>query len=223
MNKPNSHSGVSSCGSHIPVHKSVLSVFPVTGVLELGAGLHSTPLFFKHVDYVVSVESNRAWIDSLLRGGSVTQTKHKRIVHHKIPSTVIQTTPRDLIPPALLKSAIKFYSSFISPSLNYLFIDQYLGFRLESLMSLYNKFDVISYHDAQREQDHRYQYSLFRPTNQYSSYIYDTLPSHTGLLIKRELEHLIPRFKKSLEEESLNYVGNQRASYPFSFRKLSVS
>jgi len=33
-------------GSHIPLNKSLLQTFPITGALELGAGFYSTKLFF---------------------------------------------------------------------------------------------------------------------------------------------------------------------------------
>lgn len=192
-------------GSHIPLNTTILKVLPITGVLELGAGLNSTGLFFNNADYVTSVEADQQWIQTLREKGLEDTPKHK-IVHHPLPEGIVRGTYRENIDPKLLKEAATFYKAQITDEMNYLFVDCYAGFRLEALLELHHLFDVIAYHDAEEKHDYEYGYSTFHANVDYRHFIDKTFLAHTGLLVTSRFDEYMPKFIETLNIESDKYA-----------------
>jgi hypothetical protein len=185
-------------GSHVALHRAILNTFPIKGILELGAGLYSTKEFFNRDVKVVSIESDNNWIRQLRPLLSVDE-KHK-IIYHALDKNITRRTRYAMASKSVRGEAIKFYSSFISDDMNLLFIDQYAAFRLDSLQSLYHKFDVVTFHDV--EPPDTYMYSLFKNNENYIRFIDKTYLTHTGLLIKPCLESFIESFLESWKIET---------------------
>jgi hypothetical protein len=196
-------------GSHIPTNTSVLKTFPITGVLELGAGFNSTPLFFENCENVISIENNLDWINNL-KQHKLIETETKKIIHHSLPNNINRSTLRKDIPKNILNESIEFYKSFITPSINLLFVDCYAGFRLEALEKLHTLFDVIVYHDAEPKYDFCYDYSKFKPSKQYRQMFDRTFPANVGILVSKKYENLISDFQNNLELESEKYNSNYK-------------
>jgi hypothetical protein len=193
-------------GSHIPLNASVLKSFPITGVLELGAGFNSTPLFFKSTSHVVSVESDAAWIEKLRSDKTIVETPAKRFVHHEVPPWVSRSTTKEELTPELLDSAVSLYRSVRTRELNFLFIDCHAGFRLKVLVELHQEFDVIAYHDAEPKDDKWYGYSTFKPGAGYLHCIDRTFAAHTGLLVTEKFATSMDLFVENFAIESAEYA-----------------
>lgn len=192
-------------GSHLPLNISLLKIFPITGVLELGAGINSTPIFFQNSEHTVSIECDLNWINKLRSENIVQEDENHKMYHHIVPKKIVRQTPRGSISAKNLKLASDFYASFISPSINYMFVDCYAGLRLEALM-LYENFDFVAYHDAEPNADHYYKYSKFNPNQDYLHYIDKTFLAHTGFLIHKKFENLLEDFIKEYSIQAEIYA-----------------
>jgi hypothetical protein len=193
-------------GSHIPMNKALLNSFSITGILELGAGTKSTPLFFKNCKNVISIESDIEWINKLKAEKIVEESATQKIVYHKVPESINRSTLRKDVPTDVLENATRFYHTFITPEINYLFVDCFAGLRLEALLRLYDKFDLIVYHDAEPEYDWCYSYSSFKPNKNYRHYIDRTFSAHVGVVISNKFSHLLDSFKNNFMLEAENYA-----------------
>jgi len=200
-------------GSHVPTNISVLKSFQVTGVLELGAGLNSTPLFFDNCKNVISIENDLNWIDKLREENLIKETENQKLVYHKLPEYINRSTHKRDIPKNILKESIDFYNSYITPEINFLFIDGYAGLRLEALEKLYKKFDIITYHDTEPKFDHCYDYSLFKPSEDYIHMFDRTFPANVGILISKKYKDQIIEFEKNFILEAEKYASKFDSKY----------
>lgn len=175
-------------GSHIPVNSSILKVFDITGVMELGIGYHSTPMFFESAKKVIAIETDKAWIDKL--STEIKQDDDHKIVYHETPKHIKRATRRHQLSDNELLDARNFMLSHITDELNFLFIDCISSFRWEALTYLHDKFDVITFHDYQHPgiRNH-YCNGKLELSEDYEMFIDKTYMSHTGILIHKKLVH----------------------------------
>jgi len=200
-------------GSHVPANSSILKTFPITGVLELGAGLNSTPLFFNNCKKVISIENDQDWINKLKNENLIIETDDHKIIHHEISKKIVRGTHRKDIPKNILDETLSFYKSFMTDDLNFLFVDGYAGFRLETLIQLHEFFDIVAYHDAEPKYDYAYDYSLFTPSSKYVQLFDRTFSADVGILISNKFENLIPTFKQNYELAAEEYSNRFNADY----------
>lgn len=205
-------------GSHVPANTSILKSFPITGVLELGAGYNSTPLFFNECETVISIENDLDWINKL-KEDNLIETENKKLLHHELPDYINRGTYRKDIPKNILEESIKFYKSFITPEINFLFIDCYAGFRLEALEKLHTSFDVITYHDAEPKYDHCYDYSVFKSSKDYIHIFDRTFPANVGILISKKYSDLIGVFENQFAIESEKYASKFNSNFKVKLEK----
>lgn len=178
--------------SHIPINSSILKVFDITGVLELGIGYHSTPMFFREAKKVIGVETDKNWIDKL--SSEIEQDETHQLIHHPMPSHVSRATRRNRLTEQELLDARKFMLKFVADDLNFLFIDCISSLRWEALTHLHSHFDVITFHDYQPPGIHNhYCDGKLELSDDYEMFIDKTYPSHTGILIHK---NLMDRFDK---------------------------
>lgn len=175
-------------GSHIPINSSILKVFDITGVMELGIGYHSTPMFFQSAKKVIGIETDKAWIDKML--SEIETDNNHKIIHHKIPNHIKRPTRRHMLSKEELLDARNFMLSHVTDDLNFLFIDCISSFRWEALTYLHDKFDVITFHDYQPPGIHNhYCDGKLKLSDDYEMFIDQTYVSHTGVLIHKKLVH----------------------------------
>lgn len=171
--------------SHIPLNVAILKSFPITGVLELGAGNSSTRLFHNMGINYLSIEQDANWI---------TELNLPNIIHYQCPDGYTRSTLRDEIPQGELNRFNTFCLNHKELWSNYLFIDSYAGYRLSSLNGLYTEFSVIAMHDTEPKNDKCYGYSTFIPNNDYLYFKDSTWISHTSFLIKNSFIEYWPKF-----------------------------
>lgn len=200
-----------SWGSHIPINKTILKTFDITGVLELGSGFHSTPLFFENCDFVISVEQDLEWIKKMRDEAELIEDENHMIVHQDV-SPYIRSSRRKEIDKNVLDSASDFFTEISQdPRLNFLFVDCYSGFRLEALNSIANFFDYVVFHDVQPRGMDNHSYKDFVPSKDFSRFKDTTFNCHCGILIKKEKlnEEIINEFKQNFEKEVAEYSGSE--------------
>lgn len=186
--------------SHIPINSSILRVFDITGVLELGIGYHSTPMFFKNAKKVVGVETDLEWINKMK--DDLVQDEHHRLVYHQMPKRVKRPTRRKELTEQELLDARNFMLSMVESDLNFLFIDCISSLRWEALTHLHTKFDVITFHDYQLPGIHNhYCDGHLELSDEYEMFIDKTYISHTGLLLHKNVVDKFDELKQVHAEE----------------------
>lgn len=185
-------------GSHLPVLESILDVFSVTGVLELGIGKHSTPMLYSRVKKLISVETDEEWIKTV--SPYVKPRKGFKLIHHGLG--IHHKTKYPQITKEIKEKSLKFYKNIINenPKLNFLFIDHVSGLRVIALIDLFSYFDIIIYHDAQHP---CYCYDLFNlvDSSEYFHFIYEIPFVHSGILIHKKYEYLLESLDTVLKEK----------------------
>jgi len=193
-------------GSHIPLNQSLIEAFPITGVLELGAGLYSTKMFFDLCPMVTSIENDLKWIQGLRSDPGIKEDDLHKIIHHDIPSNIKVSTLPSEIPNLVLDSAIRFYEAHMDQRMNFLFVDCYAGFRMPALNSLHHKFDIICYHDTEDKFKWQYEYDQFKPSKDHLHFMDRTFDANSGYLISKELAHLITKFTDTYAKNAEAYA-----------------
>jgi hypothetical protein len=203
-------------GSHRALNISLLKTFPITGVLELGAGFNSTGLFFKRCGLVTSIESDRGWITKMIDDG-IEETNTHKLVHHQVPNQINRSVQYGDIDNDIHTEAVNLYRNNIHPFMNYMFVDCYAGFRFDAL-KLHNRFDVIAYHDAQEE---HYNYDKFEPHPLYDHYIDKTFLAWTGLLVHKKFAMYMDILLDNLDVESANYAQQFNTNYEVKLERVN--
>lgn len=191
-------------GSHIPVHKALFKTFKISGTLELGAGHNSTPMLSTLSNKSTSIETDINWINTLKEKYNFSE--NHQFVHHKIPKYINRSTPAKEINDQIMQEASDLYLKYSSENLNFLFIDCDTCFRLKALELLHDKFDFITYHDA--EEPETYGYDKFKPNINYFHFIERRTLAYTGILISKKYEKYIDLFLENLEKEINEYLNN---------------
>jgi len=190
--------------SHIPLNTAILKTFPVTGVLECGAGNGSTRLFNNMGVPYLSIEQDKDWI---------AQLNLPNVIHYQCPEGYTRSTLRDKIPKEELDKFNEFCLNKKELWSNYLFIDQYAGYRLSSLVGLYKEFDVIAMHDTEIREDKCYGYSEFKPDNSYLYFRDSTWLANCGFLFKQHLIQYFPQFMSEFERQCQLFADKHRVRY----------
>jgi hypothetical protein len=203
-------------GTHLPVLKSIVEVFQPRGVLELGAGKFSTPLFYHHVKKVVTVETDEKWIQEVAK--LLAPRDGFALIHHSLPH-LIPKTRIGAISQRTKNECVKYYQEIIerNPGLDFLFIDHISGLRAWTLFNLYKRFDYIVYHDAE---DKGYGYEQFSgfDNGEFLHYILRAYIPHTGILIRKKFSNSLTEFQRLLNKNALGYF---TAQYRFDFEDLT--
>jgi hypothetical protein len=203
-------------GTHLPVLKAVVEVFQPRGVLELGAGKFSTPLFYRHVKKVITVETDETWIHEV--GKLVQPREGFALIHHRVPRLTSKTRAR-AISQGTKNECVKYYEGIIDrhPELDFLFIDHVSGLRSWTLFHLYTRFDFIVYHDAE-EKGHGYERFSDFDNGEYFHYVLRAYIPHTGILIRKRFSPSMAEFQRCLDNNALGYF---KAQYRFELDDLT--
>lgn len=200
-----------SWGSHIPINKTILKTFNITGVLELGAGFHSTPFFFENCDYVVSVEQDREWIQKLRDEANLEEDDNHMLIHMDV-SPYIRSSRRNTIDSNALDQASDFFLEVSEDKrFNFLFVDCYSGFRLEALNSIAHKFDYVVFHDVQPRGMENHFYKDFIVPKEFVRLRDCTFNCHCGILIRKNLfnEEIWSIMQDNFLKETAEYSGSE--------------
>lgn len=205
MIKPMTKKKEFSMGSHLPVLGAILEVFKPEGIMELGAGIKSTPLLYNYGKKLVSIESDKEWVD-VVRAKTGSRENFK-LVHHEIGHDMHRKAKYPSFTKEITKECVAFYNKFLDDDLDFLFVDHVSGLRPIALMYLYKHFKIVAFHDVQ---DWAYRYDVFYskeglvPKN-YLHLNFESFVSHTGILIHHDHRHLVEEFDKALRKYSEKY------------------
>lgn len=191
-------------GSNRPVLKSIMDFFNPSGVLELGIGKYSTPLLYKYNKKLISIETDGDWIESIKK--MIEPRDNFQAIHHKLLN-IHSKTKFNLISEKIKQDCIEFYKQYITPDLEFLFVDHVSGLRASSLVALFDKFQYIAYHDAEPKQFKNYNYQILtkEKTKDYIHLMNKTPLVNTGILIHRKYSDIIKSFIEILDNNNKEY------------------
>lgn len=171
--------------SHQPVIRTIMELYVPLFVLELGVGLYSTPIFLEYKSNLLSVENNKEWIDYMNNIFGKTQ-----ILFHDLKDNINSVTLLNELSEEKKEEITSFYKNLNLPELhsNLLFVDQYLSCRLLSIKALYDKFDIIIYHDCHPNEMSLHEYNVLKNIKGFNKYYIISNISWTYLMIRKNID-----------------------------------
>lgn len=203
-------------GTHLPVLQAILEVFQPQGVLELGAGKFSTPLFYHYGKTLVTLETDAKWFGEVAR--TLPGRKGFSLIHHDV-GRLTSRSRTDSIPIGIKHDCVGYYREIIArhPELDFLFIDHVSGLRAFTLSSLYDEFNFVVYHDAE-DKGYRYEEFATVDNGKFIHLVLQAFIPHTGILIRKDYSSKLAEFERALDRNALAYFTSQ---YRFELRDLT--
>lgn len=176
---------VSQSATHLPVLLALSDVLLTRNIFELGSGLFSTAAFSTYADRLISIESDLQWFEAIKHAHA--DNSRIEIRYHEIPNGVAKKSLEEY-DQGTINQVRSYYDGLRSgvSGFDLLFVDQYLAFRTISLISLYDAFPIVVWHDAQSK---KYRYDTFYQQNlsDYARYAFKFMKIETGFLIKKNM------------------------------------
>ena len=204
--------------SHLPVLQSVCEVLLPEGILELGCGLNSTGLFYDYKGDVVTVETDRQWYDKMKE--TCPDKEGFKFIHHDLGDTGRETSCEDMSEIDFSKT-INFYNNATAgKDINLLFIDHIKCLRVNTLQNMYNKFDIILYHDAEDKMG-QYGYKNFiLDDRDFYHWIYKSFAANTGIIIRKKYKDSLQRFEEVLMDREKEFCKKNGISCSYVMEKI---
>jgi len=179
--------------SHQPLIKTLVEVFRFGYILELGVGKYSTPIFLEQNADLVCIENDPKWMAHVQ--AFVGDAKNVQFLYHRLSDHIKPSTKSYELSEAETSSVISYYKELgykiaarPKSELKLLFVDQFACLRTHSINTMYDKFDVISYHDCEPNGIPWYSYHFVDGLlENYVQYKLVTPISWTGCFIKKTL------------------------------------
>lgn len=180
--------------THKPLLTSLVDVVDPGFILELGVGMHSTPIFLNSkCKDIIFVDSDDEWLE-YVKKNNLFDDRHELIFHDLGPGKGRKIFPRDLTPEKRLQ-IVEYYKNLAvkvssRPGIpKMLFVDNMTCCRTIAINTLYKSFDVIAYHDCEPLGITWYEYYFEEGIkNNFYHYTLVTPRSWTGCFINNRLE-----------------------------------
>jgi hypothetical protein len=191
-------------GTHQPLIKAVLDLYDPEFVLELGVGMHSTPIFLERNKLWVGVDNDKSW-------AQLVSEKHGiPILFQDLGEEITIATPYSSLSKEKQERITAEYKALKIPDLkpNLLFVDQFTCNRMLSINALSDKFDFIIYHDGHPDEvSIVYDYQLIDKTG-FNSYALTSIFG-TVLMVRKEKD----KGFQALLEIILPYIQEFKSKY----------
>jgi hypothetical protein len=197
--------------THLPLLKSLVEVAKPKVVVELGTGMHSTPIFLNSgAERMIFIDNDKAWLDKVVSSNAINN-QSKFIFHDLGKEIKINTFPNELSKEKKdeitkyyveLGNTIQTYSD--SPKM--LFVDHFTCARAIAINTLFDKFDIIGYHDCEPAGIAWYGYYFNELLHQnYDHYLLKTSKSWTGCFVRKTVN-----IDNALHENIIKHIDDYR-------------
>ncbi len=204
--------------THLPVLKAVCDIFVPRGILELGCGKGSTPFFWNYKSMAVSLENDEEWYNKMK---SVCKDKENfKLIYHNVGPKINRRTKFKEV--SDFSQIEKFYDNILdSYDLNFLFIDHWTSLRCKALQYLYEKFDIIAYHDAEDKRK-IYKYHLFElVSDDFFHWKYCSFSAKTGILIRKKYKDKLEDFREKINQYGIEFSKGFKQKYVHKIKVLN--
>lgn len=180
-------------GSHIPTNQALIDYLPIEGVLEIGAGLNSTPMFARSGVECVSIETDEEWVARMR--AEIGPLRGLDLVHYDLKDPSIKRNTRTASR-EVEEQFLSFCQAKIRPDLNMLFVDGISSLRYVSVTELAKFFDVVTFHDYQDKGKKNHYRGGIPKIENYDLFVDQTFEAHTGILIASGLDFDLDQFRE---------------------------
>jgi hypothetical protein len=179
--------------THSPMNKALIELFNPRLIVEMGTGLHSTPLFLESAaEKLFFIENDSQWIDHIKSNFSFD---HRcEIIYQSLGEGIINSTKNRKLPQEKRLEIANYYKNFattidnIDVSLKFLFVDHFACARTSAINNMFDSFDIIVYHDCEPAGVAWYEYTFSESLYQkYDNFILTCPTAWTGCFIKKSL------------------------------------
>lgn len=203
-------------GSHIPLHKAIIKTYGIKDVVEYGAGIHSTKMFFDAVPFVTSIETDHNWIDYVRKSVEQNPThfiKHLDILDHLPRRTHIKNIRNFEVESSLfnyVKERIPHIVGYqnTKQTRQLMFVDCISSLRHFILNEFYKNHTVITFHDYNKKGRHNHWNGGVRCPDGYTMFVDATYKAHTGIWLDNRLIDKLDQLKQNHLIEVKNYTGS---------------
>lgn len=198
--------------THQPLLRALLKTFSPKFILELGVGLHSTPIFIDYdPDELMCVENDNEWLHKIKTQCSFKK-EHTLIFHDLGCGINLQTFLNQLNTEQKI-GIVNYYkklSDLIQNKTKYpklMFVDNFTCCRSSAINVLYKNFDIVVYHDCEPAGIDWYEYYFVDDLkNRFNSYKLKSQANWTGCFINKNLN------QDELKQNILPYISEYRAN-----------
>lgn len=186
--------------THIPAIRGLISTYKPKFILELGIGIHSTPVILEYKTKYIGVENDMEWVNIM------NEKVHARFIHHPMAGIDVGTSLPELSADQEFE-IFEYYSDLELPAdrPNILFVDQWTCNRTLSINALKDRFDIIIYHDCEPKGIKEYSYDRINFEG-FNIYTLISTKSWTGIMIKKEIDLGFDLLSKIMEQHILNFT-----------------
>lgn len=171
------------CKTHLPALRAVMDLYAPEFVLEMGIGIHSTPVLLEYPVKYIGIENDMEWVDLM------NSKVEAEIIFHPLDSSINAGTPLSSLTKEQTDKISNYYKSLKIPAIrpNLLFVDQWTCNRVLSINALRGKFDIIIYHDCEPAGIIEYSYDRINSRG-FNTYILKSAKSWTGIMIRQKID-----------------------------------
>lgn len=176
-----------------PLIASLLEITSPKFIVELGIGMHSTPLFINSgCEDIIFIDSDKGWLD-YIRLNNVFGPRHQTLFHDLGPTKLKGVFLKHLTTDQRL-GIVSYYedlSEIVADNSGFpkmLFVDNVTCCRTLAINTLYKEFDIIIYHDCEPKGILWYEYYFNKELiHNFDNYILKTPKTWTGCFINPKL------------------------------------
>ncbi len=204
--------------THAPLLKALIKIVSPDTIVELGLGMHSTPIFLKsEAKKIFFIENDKEWLEHSKKDFVFD---HRCEVHyHDLGENILLGTKRRELTQDQQKSIQEYYQQLQEKikgsGLKLLFVDNFACARAIAINTLTHSFDIVVYHDCQPKGVKWYEYYFEKPIyERFNNYVLKTPTAWTGCFINKNLniEELLFNDIKSFNNEYCIEHGLEKTS-----------
>lgn len=180
--------------THVPLLKTVVAALNPKLIVELGTGLYSSPVFLNsQAEKLFFIDNDKEWLNHVKENNNFDA--RCSLIFHDLGSDIkLRTFLRELAPEQ--KNKIIDYYKDLSVTIGnepmepkMLFVDHFTCARTLSINTLFDKFDIIGFHDCQPRGISWYEYYFNEELHKNYNLFFLTSPtSWTGCFIKKSFD-----------------------------------
>lgn len=181
-----------SWSTHSPLINSLIKITNPELILELGLGIHSTPVFLQsNAKKLIFIENDKNWFDHMSKEFNFDDRCY--LEFHNLGEEIVLGTKLKELSENQKKTIIAYYNELSKKVGNYktkfLFVDNFACARNLAINTLCHSFDIIVYHDCQPKGIKWYEYQFEKSIyDQYNNYILKCNSAWTGCFVKKTVE-----------------------------------
>ena len=203
--------------THGPLLKTIIETLTPKLIVELGTGLYSSPIFLaSSAEKLFFIDNDQEWLNHVKKNNNFDS--RCSLIFHDLGNSIKLGTFLKELPQEEKNKIINYYTDLSATIENesstpkMLFVDHFTCARTLSINTLFDKFDIIGFHDCQPNGIEWYEYYFDEKLHKNYNLFFLTSPtSWTGCFIKKSFdveillkEKIIPHIEEYCIDNNIN-------------------